>query len=507
MESSVQSAPAAGSTERRGPLDSVLNLFSDVRGGEGLTALLLLLNVFLLLASYYLIKTVREPWILAAEGGGAEVKSYASAGIAALLIVLVPIYSALASRVSRVKLINGVTLFFIACLVAFFLWGKAVGMPGAEVDEAAVAGAGADQLACGIAFFVWVGIFNLMIIAQFWALANDIYTVEQGKRLFAIIAVGASLGAIAGAKGAELLAERIDLYVVLGIAAAILAVCMVLTNIVHQREKRRGVARAGAASAAASADPGRTVPAEGEGGGDADAVIKGRSGFALVFADKYLLLIALLMLILNLVNTTGEYILGETLTNIAKERVAAGQMAEGDIGSWIGSFYGNFFFWVNTVSALVQAFLVSRIIKWIGIRGALLVLPCGGFGCLRDPRGRPGAGVHPRGEDRRELARLLAQQHHPADPVPAHLARGQVQGQAGGGHVLRPGRRRAVGGARLRGDDLAGVRAAAVRHGERGARAGLARHRLHDRADVQGAGEDGLGLSGGARGARLLYPF
>jgi AAA family ATP:ADP antiporter len=375
MESSVQSAPAAGSTERRGPLDTVLNLFSDVRGGEGLTALLLLLNVFLLLASYYLIKTVREPWILAAEGGGAEVKSYASAGIAALLIVLVPIYSALASRVSRVKLINGVTLFFIACLVAFFLWGKAVGMPGAEVDEAAVAGAGADQLACGIAFFVWVGIFNLMIIAQFWALANDIYTVEQGKRLFAIIAVGASLGAIAGAKGAELLAERIDLYVVLGIAAAILAVCMVLTNIVHQREKRRGVARAGAASASASADPGRTVPAEGEGGGDADAVIKGRSGFALVFADRYLLLIALLMLILNLVNTTGEYILGETLTNIAKERVAAGQMAEGDIGSWIGSFYGNFFFWVNTVSALVQAFLVSRIIKWIGIRGALLVLP------------------------------------------------------------------------------------------------------------------------------------
>jgi len=372
MEATEPSVPAAGSTERRGPLDSVLNLFSDVRGGEGLTALLLLLNVFLLLASYYLIKTVREPWILAAEGGGAEVKSYASAGIAALLIVLVPVYSALASRVSRVKLINGVTLFFIACLVAFFFWGKAVGMPGAEVDEAAVAGAGADQLACGIAFFVWVGIFNLMIIAQFWALANDIYTVEQGKRLFAIIAVGASLGAIAGAKGAELLAERIDLYVVLGIAAAILGVCMVLTNIVQQREKRSG---ARVAAAPASADPGGAVPAEGEGGGDADAVIKGRSGFALVFADKYLLLIALLMLILNLVNTTGEYILGETLTNIAKERVAAGQMAEDDIGSWIGSFYGNFFFWVNTVSALVQAFLVSRIIKWIGIRGALLVLP------------------------------------------------------------------------------------------------------------------------------------
>ena len=364
--SPIGAAAAAPGARPQGPLDRVLNVFSDVRGGEGTTALFLLLNVFLLLAAYYLIKTVREPWILAAEGGGAEIKSYASAGIAALLIVLVPVYSAVASRVSRVKLINGVTLFFIACLVGFFLWARAVGMPGGEAEaEAAAAGAQASQLTVGIAFFVWVGIFNLMIIAQFWAFANDVYTVEQGKRLFAIVAFGASLGAIAGSKAAEMLAEQVDLYVILGVAAAILGLCIVLTNLIHQREKHR------ARDTAAAATPGD----KGEAEPDADAVIKGRSGFALVFADKYLLFIALLMLILNLVNTTGEYILGETLTNIAKERVAAGQMAEGDIGSWIGAFYGNFFFWVNTVSAVVQALFVSRIIRWIGVRGALLVLP------------------------------------------------------------------------------------------------------------------------------------
>ncbi|MEO6463755.1 MAG: Npt1/Npt2 family nucleotide transporter [Candidatus Eisenbacteria bacterium] len=355
---------------RLGPLDRVLNIFSDVRGGEGLTAILLLLNVFMLLAAYYLIKTIREPLVLAAEGGGAEVKSYASAAIAGLLIVLVPLYSAIASRVSRVKLINGVTLFFIACLVAFFLWARVVGVPGTMPDEdaaaaGAVAAVGGGQLALGISFFIWVGIFNLMIIAQFWAFANDIYTVEQGKRLFAIIAVGASLGAIAGSWSAEKLIEQMGLYPLMGIAAGILALCIVLTNVVHARE--RGHARARAS------EP--QVPAEGEGGGDADAVIKGRSGFALVFADKYLLLIALLMLILNLVNSTGEYILGETLTNIAKERVAAGQLAADDIGKWIGTFYGDYFFWVNTVSAIVQMFLVSRIIKWIGVRGALLILP------------------------------------------------------------------------------------------------------------------------------------
>lgn len=369
MEATGSRGTLADDKGRLGPLDRILNIFSDVRGGEGLTAILLLMNVFLLLAAYYLIKTIREPLVLAAEGGGAEVKSYASAAIAGLLILLVPLYSAIASRVSRVKLINGVTLFFIACLVAFFLWARAVGVPGTMPEEdaaaaGAVAAVGAGQLALGISFFIWVGIFNLMIIAQFWAFANDVYTVEQGKRLFAIIAVGASLGAIAGSWAAEKLIEVMGIYPLMGVAAAILAVCIVLTNVVHARERDH-----------ARAAPDHQVPAEGDGGGDADAVIKGRSGFALVFADRYLLLIAFLMLILNLVNSTGEYILGETLTNIAKERVAAGQMSADDIGKWIGTFYGDFFFWVNTVSAIVQMFLVSRIIKWIGVRGALLVLP------------------------------------------------------------------------------------------------------------------------------------
>ncbi len=360
---------------RRGPLDRVLNLFSDVRGGEGTTALLLLLNVFLLLASYYLIKTIREPLVLAAEGGGAEIKSYASAAIAGLLILLVPVYSAIASRVSRVRLINGVTLFFIACLAAFFVWARAVGVPGALPGEADAAGgaaavAGGGQLALGVSFFIWVGIFNLMIIAQFWAFANDVYTVEQGKRLFAIVAFGASLGAIAGSWGAEQLIESFGLYPLMGIAAGILALCIVLTNLVHARERGHAKERA----AAKSNDPAAAAQ------GDADAAITGRSGFALVFADRYLLFIAGLMILLNVVNSTGEYILGETLTNIARDRVSQGLLAEADIGAWIGSFYGNYFFWVNTVSAIVQLFLVSRIIKFIGVRGALLVLPVVAFG-------------------------------------------------------------------------------------------------------------------------------
>jgi len=159
MSTRADAVPNVRPGEPRGVLDRVLSLFADVRGGEGVTALLLMLNIFLLLAAYYLLKTIREPLILTVQGG-AEVKSYSAGAIAGLLMILVPVYSALASRVSRVPLINGVTAFFILCLVAFFLLSRA-GVP------------------IGVPFFIWVGVFNMMIIAQLWAFANDVYTVDQ----------------------------------------------------------------------------------------------------------------------------------------------------------------------------------------------------------------------------------------------------------------------------------------------------------------------------------------
>ena len=131
-----------------------------------------MLNIFLILTAYYILKPVREALILAGAGG-AEVKSYAAAGQAALLVVAVPLYGLLAGRLSRRALINGVSLFFIACL--WFFYGAAVG-----------------KLPIGVVFFLWVGCFNLMVVAQFWSFANDVYTVEEGKRLFPLVAFGAS---------------------------------------------------------------------------------------------------------------------------------------------------------------------------------------------------------------------------------------------------------------------------------------------------------------------------
>jgi AAA family ATP:ADP antiporter len=314
----------------KGPLDRVLGIFTDVRAGEGVTALLLMLNIFLLLAAYYLLKTIREPLILNVPGG-AEVKSYSSAAIAGLLILLVPLYSAVASRVSRVRLINGVTLFFIACLIVFF--------------SLSVAG-----VAIGVPFFIWVGIFSLMMVAQVWAFAADVYTVDQGKRLFAIVGFGASLGAIVGSFATGQLVKRLGPSVFMLAAAALLAVCLLLTNIINMREMSSRAPKPG--------NP-----------------LRQRSGFALVFTNRYLLLIAFLMLVYNLVNTTGEYILAKTVVTAYARAHGAAAVGGLDEGKVIGEFYGNYFTIVNVASAFLQAFVVSRVIKWFGVRVALLVLP------------------------------------------------------------------------------------------------------------------------------------
>ena len=110
-------------TETRG-LDRFLRLFADVRPGEGATAVLMALNVFLLLSAYYVLKPVREALILGQ--GSAELKSYMSAGMVGVLAVVVPLYARLASQVSRRRLINIVTAIFAACLGVFYVLSQYV---------------------------------------------------------------------------------------------------------------------------------------------------------------------------------------------------------------------------------------------------------------------------------------------------------------------------------------------------------------------------------------------
>lgn len=303
-----------------------------MRQGETGTALLLLADLFLLLCAYYLIKTVREPLVLAT--GGAEVKSYAAALQAALLIGFVPLYGWFASKVGRRALLGGVTLVFTAQLLLFAL-GSHLGLPG-----------------LGFAFYVWVGIFSLVAIAQFWSLANDVYTKEQGERLFPLVAVGATLGSPAGSWiAARLFESGTSPHLMLLIAAGILLAHGAIALVVHERE-------GGTPTKAA------TLPSTG--------------GFQLVLRSRYLRTIALLFVLLNLVNTTGEYVLSRSVLIAAAEAAAIDPSITAE--AFIGAFYGRFFFWVNLAALVLQALFVSGIVRYFGLGGALLVLPFVAFG-------------------------------------------------------------------------------------------------------------------------------
>jgi AAA family ATP:ADP antiporter len=318
-------------------LDRSLSVVTDVHAGEGASALILAANVFCLLAFYYVLKTVRESLIL--TEGGAEIKSYSAAGQALMLAVLIPAYGAVASRVDRVRLVSGVTLFFASHLVVFYVLGVA----GVRI---------------GVAFFLWIGIFNLVVIAQFWAFANDLYTSDRGKRLFPLIGLGSSLGAWLGAELASELFARTGPYQLLLLSAAGLSVCVVFTWWVDGRERRRPARHA-------AAPPEEPLGKAG--------------GFQLVFSQRYLLLIGLLVLVLNVVNTVGEFVLGKLVTADAAEAVASGTAGGLNQEALVGAFYGDFFAWVNLLGFLFQLLLVSRIFKYVGVRGALYILPVVAF--------------------------------------------------------------------------------------------------------------------------------
>jgi AAA family ATP:ADP antiporter len=334
----ASTAAAAPQPAASGPFERALRPFSDVHEGEGLTALLMLANLFLLMTGYYILKTVREPLIL--EGGSAELKAYASAGQALSLMVFVPLYGWFSSRVARLPLIVSFVGFFLVTLELFYV------------------GLSASVPFIGFIFFIWVGIFSLATIAQFWSFANDIYRLGAGERLFPLVGMGATAGSPLGAMVAsELFEVGISIPVMLQIAAALLVLHLLLYWWINRREER--------AVATEKAEEG--VVESGK------TPLTGPGGFQLVFRSTYLKFVVLLLVLLNVVNTTGEYVLGRTVLDAATEAVEAGRAA--NVSSFIGAFYGDFFFWVNLLAMVIQAFAVSRIVKYLGMAGVLLILP------------------------------------------------------------------------------------------------------------------------------------
>jgi len=325
--------PATSTPGRKSIGQRLLSPIAEVRREEVASALLLTLIMFLILAAYYMLKTAREVFILGE--GGAEVKSYSSAGQALLLLVLVPAYGAFASRVSRIQLVQWVTLFF-ALHLAMFLMAIAAGWH------------------VGVPYFLWIGIFNLMVIAQFWAFANDLYTPEQGKRLFPLIGVGSSLGAWVGSVRAGQIVTTLGTSRLLIAGGIILVICAFLARLAYQLRPRL------VAAAAAAED---------------EKPLGGPNGFSLIFGDRYLMLIAALAVVLNIVNTSGEYLFGRYVVDMANATHGSGPEGAAAREAFIGGTYSRLFSTVNLVGFVLQMFVVSRVIKFAGVGRSLFIHP------------------------------------------------------------------------------------------------------------------------------------
>jgi ATP:ADP antiporter, AAA family len=322
-------------------LERFLTLFTSVRPGEGKSILVMLLQIFILLQSYYLIRVVRETLILVE--GSPEIRAYATGAIAVTLIFVIPLYKLLFDYLkdggNKSAVLRWVGWFFISNILIFALlvW---LGIP------------------IAVPFYIWVGVYNVMVIAQFWAFAADLFNVRTGQRLFAVIMIGAAVGAMIGSQIGGRLYPIIGATNLMLLAAALLALVMYLSRIAERivPEGSRS------AHAAASAEPQGTV------------IGRVLAGFSMVARSGYLLRIALFIIVLNFINTNGGYILTTFMSDYARQAVdaGAGAITTGDV---ISRTWGNYLAAMAALQIMIQLFLVSRIFRWFGVKGAILVLP------------------------------------------------------------------------------------------------------------------------------------
>ena len=316
---------------QRSGFERLLSLFTSVRAGEGRCVALLCLQAFLLMVAYYLIRPVREALIL--TEGDPELRSYAVGVQAALLILIIPVYGVMIRRVNPGRVYQRVNAFFVLNLLIFFLLGQA-------------------GYRFGFVFFVWASIFAVMAVTQFWAFATDLFNAHSGQRLFGIIAVGVSGGAWAGSRLAAMGFEACGPYGLMLASAAVLTIVIALSGRARERVPLPARADEGPAF---EPGPGRTA--------------RWLGGFAVIGRSRYLVGVAALVVLINWITSTGDYVLSGWLVELAARESPGAQ------GVFIGRFMGNFCSTIALASFLIQLLLVSRIILAAGLARALMVTP------------------------------------------------------------------------------------------------------------------------------------
>jgi AAA family ATP:ADP antiporter len=281
---------------------------------------------FALLSANYLLRPVREA--IGVEKGVGQVR-WLFVGTAAVMLAANPLFGALVARVRRHTLVAATYRFFALNLVAF--WILRVQFPDAV------------GVASGRVFYVWLSVFNLFAVSLFWAFMADSFALEQSKRLYGLICVGGTAGAIAGAAAAESLAIRVGAPVILLVAALLLEVAVQCARRVDR-----------------TAPPRADAPAD-----DRAAAIGGSAiqGAVTVARDAYLRGIGLYL---------GLFAILGTLMYFMKLRIVAGASADTDVRTAI---FAGIDKWSQAATLFAQLVLTSRVLRSVGIGTSLAALP------------------------------------------------------------------------------------------------------------------------------------
>jgi ATP:ADP antiporter, AAA family len=305
-------------------LAAVLRRVVPVREGETAPMLLATAYGFCILFGYYILRPVRDE-ISAADRGNLQVLWSA---VFLVMLLAVPLYSAAVARWPRATFVPLANRFFAVNLLAFFV---ALYL----LPESA-------RVWIDRVFYVWTSVFALFVVTVFWGFVADLFRNEQGKRLFGFIAVGSSLGGIAGSSATALLAQHVPVFLLLLLAVVPLEAAARLARALDAYADRK--------SAALRCET-------GEVGGSA------WSGIAPVFRSPYLRRIALWLALMTFASTilyfVQAHMVGEAFADRALRR----------------AFLARLDFAVNLLTIVTQGLLTAHVLRRIGVGLTLALVP------------------------------------------------------------------------------------------------------------------------------------
>lgn len=286
---------------------------------------------FCVLSSYYMLRPVREAM---AVGSGPATIPYLFIGTFVAMLIATPIFGWVASRFPRRVFLPWVYLFFVSNILIF--WA----VFSLAVDQEH------DYVWLGRAFFVWLSVFNLFVVSVFWSFMADIYTREQGRRLFGLITAGGSIGALLGGAATSALVVPIGFQNLLPMSAILLSLAVLcisrLREWVH-REHNDEITR--------------TVESEKPLGGSPF------SGITHVFSSKYFAAIVFSSVVASF--------LGTALYMFAAQLV---EQAIPDPNEQT-QFFSNINVATNALSLVGQLLIVKHVVRRFGIGVSLSLLP------------------------------------------------------------------------------------------------------------------------------------